>query len=198
MVYIETCYYHRAMRPEMPEVLEAIQNMGYKIGLISNVCSRSQVPDEFEQNMASSIISIPSSSRANTAGANPTRQFFIMPPAWRMSPPANASTWAIASPGISWGRARQAFGLAIQIRNDFKHGEVDEGATPDASDRADDRAARYPEGTSDGLDREPASKPSQNPASPGTVVRCRGYPLLSAGTRQQVYRISSGIGTCHR
>ena len=68
----------------------------------------------------------------NTAGANPTRQFFIMPPAWRTSRPANVSMWAIASPGISWERARRAFGLAIQIRNDFKHGEVDEGATPDA------------------------------------------------------------------
>ena len=30
MVYIETCYYHREMRPEMPEVLEAIQTHGIK------------------------------------------------------------------------------------------------------------------------------------------------------------------------
>ncbi len=34
----------RAMRPEVPGVLEAIQKMGLKIGLISNVNSRGQVP----------------------------------------------------------------------------------------------------------------------------------------------------------
>ena len=37
------------MRPEMPAVLHAIQQMGLKIGLISNVCSRGQVPLNLEQ-----------------------------------------------------------------------------------------------------------------------------------------------------
>jgi FMN phosphatase YigB (HAD superfamily) len=43
MFYLETHYYSRQMRPEVPEVLEAIRKMGLKIGLISNVSSRGQV-----------------------------------------------------------------------------------------------------------------------------------------------------------
>ena len=45
MLYLETNYYHREMRPEMPAVLEAVRKMGLKIGLISNVMSQRQVPD---------------------------------------------------------------------------------------------------------------------------------------------------------
>ena len=44
MLYIETHYYQRTMRPEIPAVLEEIRKMGLKIGLISNVSSRGQVP----------------------------------------------------------------------------------------------------------------------------------------------------------
>ena len=43
MFYIETQFYQRAMRPEIPAVLEEIRQMGLKIGLISNVNSRGQV-----------------------------------------------------------------------------------------------------------------------------------------------------------
>ena len=48
MFFIETHYYQRAMRPEVPGVLEAIRKMGLKIGLISNVNSRGQVPANLE------------------------------------------------------------------------------------------------------------------------------------------------------
>ena len=49
MFLIETRFYHRAMRPEIPAVLEAIRNMGLKIGLISNVNSRGQVPTNLKE-----------------------------------------------------------------------------------------------------------------------------------------------------
>ena len=49
MVWIETHYYQRQMRPEIPAVLSAIHKMGYKIGLISNVNSRGQVPLNLSQ-----------------------------------------------------------------------------------------------------------------------------------------------------
>lgn len=49
MQYYETHFYLRTMRPEIPAVLHAIQQMGLKIGLISNVCSRGQVPMNLEQ-----------------------------------------------------------------------------------------------------------------------------------------------------
>ena len=43
-LFIEARYYQRQMRPEMPAVLNAIQKMGLKMGIISNVMSRGLVP----------------------------------------------------------------------------------------------------------------------------------------------------------
>lgn len=48
MLWVETHYYHREMRPEMPAVLEAIRQMGLKIGIISNTCSRLQVSEDLK------------------------------------------------------------------------------------------------------------------------------------------------------
>lgn len=44
MLFIETRYYDRKMRPEVPEVLDTLRKMGLRIGIISNVNSKSQVP----------------------------------------------------------------------------------------------------------------------------------------------------------
>ena len=37
MFLIETRFYRRAMRPEMPEVLQALKQMGLKIGIMPNI-----------------------------------------------------------------------------------------------------------------------------------------------------------------
>ncbi len=42
--FVETQFYKKEMRSEMPAVLEAIKAMGLKIGIISNVISRGMVP----------------------------------------------------------------------------------------------------------------------------------------------------------
>jgi HAD superfamily hydrolase (TIGR01509 family)/HAD superfamily hydrolase (TIGR01549 family) len=42
--FIETQFYRRELRPEVPAVLEAIRAMGLKMGIISNVMSRGLVP----------------------------------------------------------------------------------------------------------------------------------------------------------
>ena len=47
--FVETRYYQREMRPEMPAILEAIQKLGLKMGIISNVQSRGQVPANLER-----------------------------------------------------------------------------------------------------------------------------------------------------
>jgi HAD superfamily hydrolase (TIGR01549 family)/HAD superfamily hydrolase (TIGR01509 family) len=131
MVYLETCYYYRAMRPEIPQVLETLQRMGLKIGLISNVCSRSQVPNNLrEYGIAHFFNPIVLSSQYGRRKPDPA----IFHYAARL---ANVPTSECLYVGDRIARdivgARKAgFGLAIQIRNDFKHGEADEGATPDA------------------------------------------------------------------
>jgi putative hydrolase of the HAD superfamily len=131
MVYLETCYYQRAMRPEAPEVLETIQRSGLKIGLISNVCSRSQVPNNLaEYGIAHFFNPIVLSSEYGRRKPDPA----IFHYAARL---ANVPTSECLYVGDRVARdivgARKAgYNLAIQIKNDFSHGETDEGAAPDA------------------------------------------------------------------
>jgi putative hydrolase of the HAD superfamily len=130
MVWIETHYYRRQMRPEMPTVLEAIHNMGYKIGLISNVNSRGQVPLNLTQYGIKHYFNpIVLSSEYKRRKPDPS----IFHYAARL---ANTPTSECIYIGdrISRdivGAKRAGFKLAIQIQHDFKHGESDDGARPD-------------------------------------------------------------------
>ncbi len=131
MVYIETRYYLREMRPDVPEVLEAIRNQEIKIGLISNVCSRKQVPNNLkEYGIYQYFDPIVLSSEYGRRKPDPA----IFHYAARL---ANVPTSECLYVGDRIkrdivGACRAGFRLAIQIRHDFKHGEADEGATPDA------------------------------------------------------------------
>jgi putative hydrolase of the HAD superfamily len=132
MFYIETHYYHREMRPEMPEVLEAIRQMGLKIGLISNVCSRDQVPYSLEQyGIRHYFDPLVLSSEYGRRKPDPA----IFHHAARL---ANVPTSECIYVGdrISrdiLGARRAGYRLAIQIQHDFNQGEVDKGAHPDAT-----------------------------------------------------------------
>jgi putative hydrolase of the HAD superfamily len=131
ILYIETNYYQREMRPEIPTVLEGIRKMGLKIGLISNVCSRGQVPMNLDEyGIRHYFDPIVLSSEYGRRKPDPA----IFHYAARL---ANVPTSECLYVGDRIARdivgARKAgFRLAVQIRHDFDHGEVDEGATPDA------------------------------------------------------------------
>lgn len=131
MVYIETHYYHRQMRPEIPRVLQTIQDMGLKIGLISNVCSRGQVPRNLaEYNIAHFFNPVVLSSEYGWRKPDPA----IFHYAARL---AHVPTSECIYVGDRVARdivgARKAgFRQAIQIVHDYDHGEADEGAIPDA------------------------------------------------------------------
>lgn len=130
MCYIETCYYERRVRPEVTVVLEGIKQMGLKIGLISNVNSRGQVPTNLSQyNLKDYFDPIVLSSEYGRRKPDPA----IFHYAARL---ANVPTSCCLYVGDRIARdilgARKAgFRLAVQIKHDFDHGEVDEGATPD-------------------------------------------------------------------
>ena len=130
MVWIETQYYHRQMRPEIPAVLDTIQKMGYKIGLISNVNSRGQVPlNLYQYGIKHYFNPIVLSSEYGRRKPDPS----IFHYAARL---ANCPTSECIYIGdrISrdiLGAKRAGFNLAIQIQHDFNHGENDNGATPD-------------------------------------------------------------------
>jgi len=131
MVYIETRYYQREMRPEIPVALDIIHNMGLKIGLISNVCSRGQVPGNLERyGIRHYFDPIVLSSTYGRRKPDPAIFHF----AARL---ANVPTGECVYVGDRVSRdisgARNAgYKLAIQIQHDFEHGEDDSGAPPDA------------------------------------------------------------------
>lgn len=129
-LYIETHYYKREMRPEIPPVLESIKNLGLKIGLISNVCSRGQVPQNLEAyGIRNYFDPIVLSSEYGRRKPDPA----IFHYAARL---ANVPTSECVYIGDRIARdivgARKAgFKYAIQICHDFNHGESDDGAIPD-------------------------------------------------------------------
>ncbi len=128
--FVETSFYQREMRPEMPAVLEAIKKMGLKIGLISNVNSRGQVPTNLEQyGIRHYFDPIVLSSEYGRRKPDPS----IFHYAARL---ANMPTSACLYVGDRIARdiagARRAgFALAVQIQHHFEHGEDDLGAMPD-------------------------------------------------------------------
>lgn len=129
--FVETRYYHRAMRPEMPTVLEAIRRMGLKIGLISNVNSRGQVGANLRAyGIYQYFDPIVLSSEYGRRKPDPA----IFHCAARLANvPASACVYIgdrIAR-DID-GAQRAGYGMSVLIKHDFEHGEDDEGATPDA------------------------------------------------------------------
>jgi putative hydrolase of the HAD superfamily len=130
MVWLETHYYQRQMRPEIPSVLKTLKDLGYKIGLISNVNSKGQVPHNLKQyGIMDYFNPIVLSSEYKRRKPDPA----IFHHAARLSnTPAGECIFIgdrIARDII--GAKRAGFKLAIQIRHNFIHGEKDDGATPD-------------------------------------------------------------------
>jgi len=132
MFYLESRFYQRELRTEVPKVLEAIRKLGLKIGLISNVCCRDLVPANLEQyGIRHYFDPIILSSAYGRRKPDPA----IFHYAARL---ANVPTSDCIYVGDRIARdilgARKAgFNLAILINHDFEHGEVDDGATPDFS-----------------------------------------------------------------
>ncbi len=124
MVFIENHWFQRAMRPEVPEVLQAIRQMGLKIGLISNVNSRGQVPDNLDlYGIRDYFNTIVLSSEYGRRKPDPA----IFHYAARLT---NVPTGECAYIGDRVARdilgARKAgYRLAVQIRHDYDHGEND-------------------------------------------------------------------------
>jgi putative hydrolase of the HAD superfamily len=127
----ETRFYEREMKPEMPAVLARIKAMGLKIGCISNVQSRGQVPTNLKEYGIFDYFSpIVLSSEYGRRKPDPA----IFYHAARL---ANVPTSACIYVGdkidrdIS-GAQGAGFRLAIQIQHVFDDGEYREEAVPDA------------------------------------------------------------------
>ena len=130
MVWIETQYYRRQMRPEMPSVLAEIQNLGYKIGLISNVTSHGQVPQNLCQYGIKHYFN-PIVLSSEYGRRKPDPAIFHYAARLSNSPTSECIYIGDRISRDIVGAKRAGFKLAIQIKHDFNHGEKDEGATPD-------------------------------------------------------------------
>ena len=128
---IETRYFQRAMRPEIPVVLESIKQMGLKIGLISNVNSRGQVPANLkEYGIIHYFNPIVLSSEFGRRKPDPAIFHYA---ARLANVPASACLYVGDRILRDIDGARRAgYGKAVQIKHNFEHGENDEGHTPDA------------------------------------------------------------------
>ncbi len=131
MCWVETNYYHRKMRPEMPEVLEWIQHHGFKIGLISNVGSRGQVPDSLERYGLHQYFD-PIVLSSEYGRRKPDPAIFHYAARLACVPTSQCVYVGDRITRDIDGARRAGFCLAIQIRHAFNHGEPDIGSTPDA------------------------------------------------------------------
>jgi HAD superfamily hydrolase (TIGR01509 family) len=128
--YVDTRYFHRQMHPEMPRVVEAIRQMGLRIGVISNILSHEQVPrclDEygllpyFDPIVLSSVY-----------GRRKPDPAIFHHAASRMGVPTSACIYIgdrVARDIL--GARRAGYGAALLVRHDFDHGESDDGPAPD-------------------------------------------------------------------
>jgi HAD superfamily hydrolase (TIGR01509 family) len=130
MVWVETQYYRRQMRPEIPSVLAKIQNLGYKIGLISNVTSHGQVPQNLCQYGIKQYFN-PIVLSSEYGRRKPDPAIFHYAARLSNSPTSECIYIGDRISRDIVGAKRAGFKLAIQIKHDFNHGESDEGATPD-------------------------------------------------------------------
>jgi len=131
MIYYETHFYKRNMRPEVPAILHAIQQMGLKIGLISNVCSRGQVPLNLEQYGIQQYFNpVVLSSEYGRRKPDPA----IFHHAARLAgvPTSRCLYVGDRIARDILGARRAGFGFTVQIQHTYDHGEEDTGAVPDA------------------------------------------------------------------
>ncbi len=131
MFTLEQEFFLREIRPEVPEVLEKLKGKGYKIGLISNVCSRGFATANLEKYGIRNYFD-PIVLSCDYGRRKPDPAIFHY--AARL---ANAPTRNCAHIGDRIARdivgARKAgYSLVVQIVNDFDFGEEDSGAEPDA------------------------------------------------------------------
>lgn len=131
MFLVETRFYDRAMRPEMPGVLHTLKQMGLKLGVISNVNSRSQVPANLKKY---GIIDYfhPIVLSSGYGRRKPDPSIFHYAASLIKAPTSQCLYVGDRIVRDIEGARRAGFGMAIQIRHDFAHGENDTGFTPDA------------------------------------------------------------------
>lgn len=128
---VDTRYMQRQMRPEIPEALEAIQALGVKMGIISNIQSRGQVPSDLERyNLLGYFDPIVISSAYGWRKPDPSI-FHHAASLARVPTSACVYVGDRISRDIL-GAKRAGYALAVQILHDYKEGDDPVEPVPDA------------------------------------------------------------------
>ncbi len=131
MVALELNFFQRELRPEVPEVLEKIQATGMRMGLISNVCSQGLVPQSLKAyGLLDYFNPLVLSSRYGRRKPDPA--IFQYAASLAHVPTSECLYVGDRIARDIVGARRAGFKYAVQIVNEFDHGEEDEGAHPDA------------------------------------------------------------------
>ena len=128
--FVDTRYFRRQVRPEMPRVVEAIRQLGLRMGVISNILSHQQVPHCLEEyGLLPYFDPVVLSSVYGRRKPDPA---IFHHAASRMGVPASACIYIgdrVARDIL--GARRAGYGAALLVRHDFDHGESDDGPAPD-------------------------------------------------------------------
>jgi putative hydrolase of the HAD superfamily len=133
MFWLDTHYYMREMRPEVPRVLAALRQMGFKMGVISNIVSCAQVPYNLEKyGIREYFEDIVLSCEYGRRKPDPAIFHYA---ARQLNVPSGACLYVGDSTSQDIrGAHRAGFRYALQIRNDFSECEEcedDPEAIPD-------------------------------------------------------------------
>ena len=131
MYWLDTNYFHRELRPEVPAVLSDLKDLGIFIGLISNICSRNQVSDNLKKYGIADYFSVITTS-AQFGRRKPDPSIFRHAAFMAGMPTSKCAYVGDRVIRDIIGARRAGFKLAVQIIHPFNHGEIDEGAVPDA------------------------------------------------------------------
>jgi len=129
-VFYDNNYHVRKLRPEAPEVLEALHQQGLQLGIISNIISRKAVPLNLQAyGIAGYFGPVITSSSLGWRKPNP-RIFQEAARLMGLPPAACAYVGDTISRDVI-GSRRAGYGLAIQIKS-FLTGKADEAIPTDA------------------------------------------------------------------
>lgn len=128
---VDTQYYLRSLRPEMPDVLRELSNMGLGLGILSNIQSKRQVPDDLERYGIKELFH-PIVLSCEYGRRKPDPAIFHYA-ARRAGVPT--SSCVHIGDRISrdiLGAKRVGFALAVQIRHEFTEPDEPDEPKPDA------------------------------------------------------------------
>lgn len=128
---VDTRYYQRLMRPEIPEVLETLTRMGLKLGIISNIQSRGQVPDDLNRYGIRHYFD-PVVLSSEYGRRKPDPAIFHHAAGLLNTPPGACVYIGDRISRDILGAKQAGFALAPQIRHDFKETADPEFPKPDA------------------------------------------------------------------